>query len=330
MDKIQEAYRQKKAELAEMRVQADRLGIELEEAAKPLLRNASELLTEYMLRLRSGCLPQLCRLGDDLDGIEVGCGLISAVGAPPGAGKTALASQIMFEALEHDRDLVAYVVNAEMSFDALIRRELTRLTRLKSDWIRFGNLTEADHQKIDEAAAEIAAKVDRLQVSPDPSGIEPLADLLHQPPGLVVVDYLQKFSPSNLDARSGVNAVMALLRRLASHGHAVLALSATKRDAKGKHSSGELDLSAFRESGEIEYNSDSAYVLADQGPREEGCEYVRLVTLGHVKNRHGAKVDRQLVFDMPAMRFERFEEPLATHAEFDEWNNGGFEFGGEG
>jgi replicative DNA helicase len=115
---------------------------------------------------------------------------------------------------------------------------------------------------------------------------------------------------------------MSILRQLAKQGHAVLALSATKRDAKGNHNSQELSLSSFKESGEVEYQADSAYVLRDDGDHN-GLKFVRKVTLGHVKNRHGAKVDRELIFDMPAMRFDAaidaaIDEPQ-SHSDFLEY-----------
>jgi replicative DNA helicase len=291
------------------------------------LQPAASLFVAYIDRIKRGDLPQLCRLGSALDGIEVGPELITIVGAPPGAGKTCMASKVMFEACEHDKNLVAYLLNAEMGFDAIARRELTRLTRIKSDYIRFGALTAADIERIDEAAETLTTALQRVSVYPDPS-VESLHDLLDKPPGLVVVDYLQKFAPAEKDVRVGVGQVMNVLRRLANCGHAVLALSATKRDAKGGHNSADLSLSSFKESGDVEFQADSAYVLRDNGPLE--VEWVRHITLGHVKNRHGAKVDRDLRFHMPSMDFEPYEQALATHAEFDEFaTESPFCFGGD-
>ncbi|HBJ35829.1 MAG TPA: hypothetical protein DDZ51_13995 [Planctomycetaceae bacterium] len=297
-------------------------------AKKSLLTPASELLDAYLARIAGGKLPQLYRLGDALDGIEIGPELINVIGAPPGFGKTAMASQIAFETLEHNPDSVAYLLNAEMGFDAVLRREFTRLTRIKSDYIRFGNLSVADMAMIESAALTLRQSMARLSVYEDPS-IESLNDLMDKTPGLVVVDYLQKFAPPEKDIRSGVGLVMSILRQLAKQGHAVLALSATKRDAKGNHNSQELSLSSFKESGEVEYQADSAYVLRDDGDHN-GLTFVRKVTLGHVKNRHGAKVDRELIFDMPAMRFDAAIDEPQPHSDFIDYATAddGFCFGG--
>lgn len=333
--KIREEYQRLLAQLQAMRLQAVERGIELDDkGGGGGLRfvGGDSLLDDYVGRIANGDLPQLLRLGDALDGIEVGSELITIIGAPPGFGKTALAMQIVFEATSLDTNLVAYVANAEMGFDAIARRELTRLTRIKSDYIRFGTLTDEEHGTINEAARQLRISLERVQFDEDPNH-EGLLDLLDKPPGVLVIDYVQKFCPTDKDLRVGVGAVMTTLRRLAKAGHAVLALSATKRDQKGKHDSAELGLSSFRESGEVEYQADSAYVLRDNGPVDEGRSYLRKVTLGHVKNRHGAKVDRELIFNMPAMAFEDPREhglvPIfAEFAEYAEDDSVAFDFGG--
>lgn len=283
------------------------------EGTKPKLHAATGILSRYLAKIKEGKLPQLCRLGAALDGIEVGPGLITVIGAPPGQGKTALSSQVMFEAVEHNDGMPAYIANAEMSFDALLRRQFCAMTRIKSSDIRFGRLTETELQELEEAAAILAPRLERVSVC-DPCDHESLLDLLDKPQGLVVVDYLQKFAPAG-DVRMGVNTVMATLRRLAAQGHAVLALSATKRSLGGRNDSKELDLSSFRESGEIEYNADSCYVLRDDGLAYEGCNFIDNVTLVHLKNRHDAKVDRELEFHRPRMTFSARQPVVVTEFE---------------
>ncbi len=270
-------------------------------ASDPVTIPAGRLLTQYVQQIRAGDLPQLISQPGVLDGIEVGAGLITIIGAPPGFGKTALAMQVMFDALELDDTLRAVVANAETSFDGLLRRELTRITRIDSKSIRFGQLTPQDLEQITAAASELIPRLQRVAVLNDPCNVIQLYKLRDEPPGLLIVDYLQKFAPSDKDGRQGANEVVAALRALAKLGWAVLCLSATKRDSKGQHNSKELGLSSYRDSGEIEYNADSAYVMVDNGPM--AAEYIRHITLSHCKNRHGQKVDHQLCFHMPRMSF---------------------------
>lgn len=329
------ASEQHEAEQAARRSRKERSGNNGKSAEQPKKSryvSGADLLDGYLSRIQSGNLPQLLRLGTALDGLEIGSELVTIIGAPPGFGKTALAMQVLFEALEKQTELVGYVANAEMGFDAIARRELTRLTRIKSNYIRFGCLNLDDMRRIEDAALSIRSALSRVQFDPEPNH-EGLLDLLDKPPGLIIVDYLQKFVPAEKDVRVGVGVVMNTLRRLAKAGHAVVALSATKRDAKGGHNSADLSLSSFKESGECEYQADSAYVLRDDGPIDD-VSYHRKITLAHVKNRHGAKDDRDLKFDMPAMAFERidtFDDGPQPHSEFEEYataKDGGFDFGG--
>lgn len=268
----------------------------------PPTTRAGKLLVEYMGRINSGTLPQLIQQDFALQGFEVGPGMITIVGAPPGFGKTALAMQMMFDAVRLNPELRAVVANAETSFDVLLRRELTRRTRIKSADIRFGRLTPMDLETLNATSDELIPQLERVSVLNDPCNLMQLMRLKDQEPGLLIPDYLQKFALADKDARQGVNEVMAGLRALAKLGWAVLCLSATKRDGNGKHDSKELSLSSFRESGEIEYNADSAYVMRDNGQVGE-TTYIRHVTLGHVKNRHGEKVNHELQFHMPRMEF---------------------------
>ena len=84
--------------------------------------------------------------------------------------------------------------------------------------------------------------------------------LLCEKPGIVVVDYLQRFRGSDRDARTGVDEVCGTLRTIATAGWSVLAMSATTRQ-HGGHDPKALSISSFKESGEIEFNADAAYVL---------------------------------------------------------------------
>jgi hypothetical protein len=90
---------------------------------------------------------------------------------------------------------------------------------------------------------------------------------------------------------------MDYLRRLTAIGHAVLCVSATKRDKDGQHNDASLGLSSFRESGEIEYGADSAYVLVKNNNQPKAANGHREMILKHVKNRHAEQSDIELLFD---------------------------------
>jgi replicative DNA helicase len=150
---------------------------------------AEQHLVHYLQRINANELPQLTRLSPTLDRLEVGSGLVTVIGAPPGYGKTALSMQIMFDAIAQDASLRAVVANAETTFDGLLRRELTRVTRIDSNKIRFGFLDAPERAEITEAASNLMPQLQRVSVLSDPNTLMQLMRLRSEPPGLVIVDY---------------------------------------------------------------------------------------------------------------------------------------------
>lgn len=206
------------------------------EPPQPATSPAEAILAAWLGRVSRGEFPQLIQQRGALQGIEIGAGMITVIGAPPGAGKTALVMQVMFDALELDTELRAVVANAETTFDGLLQREITRRTWqpqlgcVDSKKIRFGPLTEHELERVNRAASELAPHLERVAVLNDPCNVLQLARLRDETPGLLIVDYIQKFTPSDKEARAGVNEVMSVLRMLAKLGWSVVGLSATKRD----------------------------------------------------------------------------------------------------
>jgi replicative DNA helicase len=286
------------------------------DADEPPTERAGAILASLMQGINGGRFDAILPQRTALEGIEVGRGLVTVIGSPPGSGKTALASQLMFDSLELEPALRATVANAETSFGVLLRRELARATRIDGDCIRFGRLTPADFERINAAAADLLPKLERVSVLREPCNLMQLLRLKTGEPGLLIIDYIQKFAPATGDTRQGVSEVMGELRAFAKAGWAVVALSATSR-VQGKagsgHDSSKLTQASFRDSSEIEFNSDAAYLLVDNGPFA-GDEWQRSITLKCVKNRHGAPRDFQLLFHRPRMEFAPLPEILPAQA----------------
>lgn len=288
-----------------------------EKPVAPVAKPAMALFESYLTRLRQGEGDKLYRLPQMFSGVEIGPGLISIIGAPPGSGKTAVSSQMLFGALERTPALTAVIANAEMTFDVLVRRELARRTGIADQKLRFAkDLTPSDFELIEDAAVELTPLMERIDFAEPPFSYERLKEIRETyKPGFLILDYLQKFAPGG-DPRVGVNAVMAELREFAFGGWAVLAMSSTSR-TKGpsgaSHDSSKLNLASFKESGEVEFNTDSAYILCDAGPHD-GNEFVRKIKFTCVKNRHSEKVSKDLLFDMPRMSFEE------DTSEGEEWD----------
>lgn len=272
--------------------------------APPKVSPTIGMLGELMAKLRRGEGDILYAAGDMFDRFECGPGKVTVLGAPPGAGKTAIAMQYVFGHLEADKNARVVIANAEMSFEVLMRRELTRRSGVPGKALRFATLTDLQMEAVEDAASSLVPLVERIEVLMPPYTQESLLALYGGGNGrLLVVDYLQKFAGGD-DPRIGVNQVMNVLRVLALDGWGVLAMSSVTRVKKGET----LSMSSFKESGEIEFNADACYLLRDNGP-VEGNERIRNVLLDAVKNRHGEMHNMPLVFDMPQMTFRPVEIP---------------------
>lgn len=227
---------------------------------------AVAVLDRLLDRLRKGEGDKLFPAGEALKGLEVGPGLITIIGAPPAAGKTALTMQLVVEALTADDHLRVVIANAEMDFEVLLRRELTRLSGVPGRALRFADLRPHQLQAVETAAASLRQLLARITVMRSPFTAEGLRKTCEGlTPGLLVIDCLQKFATAT-EIRQEVNYVITQLRLLAMHGWGVLALSATTR-GHGKNGSSHdpknLTMASFKEIGEIEFNADAAYLLKD-------------------------------------------------------------------
>src|SRR5262249_53297671 len=103
------------------------------------------------------------------------------------------------------------------------------------------------------------------------------------------------------DKRGAVNATMDFLRQFADAGVAVIVVSAIGRtkDRRGRSSySGDgLSLASFRESSELEFGADDAFILTADDDHGD------TVTLRHLKSRHAECRDIELTFNRRHQRF---------------------------
>src|SRR5215468_4459824 len=122
---------------------------------------------------------------------------------------------------------------------------------------------------------------------------------------LLLLDYIQRIPPpgEHGDKRGAVDATMNYLRQFADAGVAVVVVSAVGRgrDSKGRSSYAEgLSLASFRESSELEFGADDAFILT---PDPDAGGDADAVLLRHLKSRHGEQADIPLRFER---RYQRF------------------------
>lgn len=268
---------------------------------KPHFICAADALDALRGDLLSGKPPVLYQLGaGELSRIEIGPGLVTLFGGAPGAGKTAFVMQGIIDALRRTSDLRALVCNIEMPPNVLIERQLARLSGVSLSDIRYRRIGAEHADRINQGISTLATIADRLAFVRPPISLANVAGAIDDfEASLLVLDYIQRIAPPGeyTSPRSSIDASMNYLRRFADNGCAVLVVSALSRskDSNGRSSyNGDgLTLASFRESSELEYGADDAFILqpidddADRG----------LVRLKHLKSRHGKCHDMTLRFD---------------------------------
>ncbi len=272
----------------------------------------TDALASWREDVLTGTPPVLYPLGArELARLEIGPGIVWLLGGPPGVGKTGFAMQLLLDALRLTPDLRAVVCNIEMPPAELLNRQLARLSGVDLSIIRHRRLT-ADHAgRIDQGFATLEQLAERLcfvRAPFDLANVAATADAFDA--GLLLLDYIQRIPPpgEHGDKRGAVDATMSYLRQFADAGVAVMVISAVGRgrDSKGRSSYTEgLSLASFRESSELEFGADDAFILV---PEEDGAG----VTLRHLKGRYGEPKDIDLDFNGRLQRFTPRNEPPVT------------------
>jgi replicative DNA helicase len=269
-------------------------------------------------------------VGDgELADIEIGPGLVSMFGGAPGAGKTAFVMQCVFDALRLTPDLRACVCNIEMPVSVLLDRQLSRLSGIDLKTVRCRRFGPEHAKRIEMAMDTLDTVSDRLVFCRAPYNLENVAATMDAfGASLVLLDYIQRIPPpgDHKDNRRAVNATMDFLRQFADNGAAVIVVSAVGRtkDSKGKvsYDGNSLNLASFRESSELEFGCDDAFILAPAAKNPEQ------VVLRHLKARHTEAKDITLDFDGSLQRFIAKgstavqEQPAILKGLADYWLNG--------
>jgi replicative DNA helicase len=240
-------------------------------------------------------------------------GDVLGLAAPPGMGKTSLVSQLTDNALRLNASAVCLHANVEMLPATLIERKMANLSGVPyADIASRQGLLGHQHQ-IDPAFATLADIGDRMFFMGQPYSLEHLsAAILQTKPTIVVLDYLQRIECCDgvADSRNRLNTVMQEARVIASAGIAVVLVSAVARTPSkkgGGYNSKEIGMGSFRESSEIEYGCDDAFVMVEEENSEtsDGC---RVVVLRHVKSRNHKRHDLRLKFDGAIQRFHKLPD----------------------
>jgi replicative DNA helicase len=218
------------------------------------------------------------------------------IGAPPGAGKTALVLQLAAEVLRHQPDLKVVIGNVEMAPADLLARVAARLAGVSVGRVMDKTYRPGERERVKAVLGANTDFLGRLAFLDSPFSLKHMsatADAFDAK--LLVVDYVQRFGQGK-ELREAVDGLMSDLRTLALAGAAVVAVSsvARQKDLHGRSAYSGLNMASFRGSAELEFGADSAYLLDASGGG---------VTLKCVKNRYGTPADIRLRFDGEYQRF---------------------------
>ena len=252
----------------------------------------------------------------------------------PSMGKTALATNIAFNAAkklqeEGKKSTIAFF-SLEMSSEQLSTRILAEQSRIKSNDIRRGKISEEQFDKFIETSKNISELPLYIDETPAISiaALSNRARRIKRLYGLdmVVIDYIQLMSASNY--REGrvqeISEITQGLKALAKElSVPVLALSQLSRAVEQRDDK-KPQLADLRESGSIEQDADvvmfvyrEAYYLERKEPRPATVEYAEwqakmneVSNLAEIiigKQRHGPTGNIMLEFEAMFTKFKDYQ-----------------------
>jgi len=264
------------------------------------------------------------------------------VGAAPSVGKTTWAKQVADQIVEKNSQAVCLFVSLEQSREELRVKTLSRVSGIENRDILRGRLDPKSPgwERVKTASGKITAStagrffILEGEKTTTPELIRLAGMQIRRATNaealLIVVDYLQIVPTVEdfKDPRNRVDAVVSDLRRIAREmGASIMAISSLSRRSYDLS-----DISAFKESGGVEYGADLGAIMIPRkdaaGKVEEGTSTLDGVKrnwigvdLAFVKNRNGERGKIQFQFFPQISRFDEVGKD-------DTWSPNAFEAAG--
>lgn len=251
----------------------------------------------------------------DLDELTAGLhnNELVLLAARPSIGKTALALNIIRQVIlgtKHCKPMPVFFVSLEQSRTEIAERLLIAHAKIDSHKLRKGHLSTQDIERLNEAGDELRSR-GRLFIDDTPQQsmlrIAANARRLHKRHqiSLVVIDYLQLIDPENKrDSRQ--EQVAQISRRLKFLARElqipVMALAQVNRTSEDRQDH-RPRLSDLRESGSLEQDADTVFMLHRPGKYEGGADD-NVMEIIVAKQRNGPTGEILLTFRKEHMLFE--------------------------
>lgn len=264
----------------------------------PDVRPEADVLDDFALDLAvrpPGYPTGFKHLDEIINGLTPG---LVVIAGPPSAGKTTFVKQLADQVAESaDAPPVLFFTYEQSAFDIRVKT-LARLSRVSNEDIKCGKA------KLDAAIDRYKRFGQRLKIieGTRQHTVGTIHLAAHQErqragkPPVIIIDYLQAMptsDPKLADRRAQIDSIVTDLRRIARDtGATIVAVSSMSRDEYNK-----AKLSAFKESGGIEYGADvAAAMTVEKEDEDTGNE--RTMALVVLKNRNGRRGIVDLVYRM--------------------------------
>ena len=280
-------------------------------------KNSPELMTQTLEHIQkmsdnrtdiTGLKTGFTDLDHTLHGFQPGDLIILA--ARPAMGKTAVALNLAMNVAQYQPKGAVAIFSLEMGAEQLAMRLLSAKSHLEGDKIRTGRLSDADWNRLNEAAGEL--KMANIFID-DTAGIKTgeifsKCRRLQAEHGLnlILIDYIQLITGSGTrgeNRQQEVSEISRSLKGLARElGVPVIALSQLSRSVEARDNKRPM-LSDLRESGAIEQDADIVMMLFreayyDEALREQAQkEGTERLEINIAKHRNGAVRKIYLAFE---------------------------------
>lgn len=232
------------------------------------------------------------------------------IAARPSVGKTAFSLNLVRHAVVEEK-IPVFFVSLEQAKIELAERLLVAQARVDSHKLRKGTLNGQEIEKLMEAGQSLHQSPLYLDDSPQQTMLRIAANArrlrLRQGIRMVVIDYLQLIEPENRrDPRQEqVAQISRRLKFLARELNIpVIALAQVNRASEDRQDH-RPRLADLRESGSIEQDADTCFMLHRPGKFDGGIED-NIIEVIVAKQRNGPTGDITLKYEKSQMRYENF------------------------
>lgn len=237
------------------------------------------------------------------DRIYAELGDLIIMGGYPSTGKSAFALQC---AWHWAKDYKVGFFSLETSDSKLFDRQMASIAQLSMDDIKRNRIDDAGWEKVGAMTTDIISRNLELVPAAGMSPADVRAVTMQRGYQIIFVDYLQLLRGRGENRTAQVTSISIALHTLAqSMGVTVVALSQLARQGQ---QGGRPDMSALRESGQIEQDADVVMILSLEDKENRAGNRILDIS----KNKEGTCPNILLAFDGKHQTFSKASNPNAS------------------